>query len=122
MAEFPGVTAHAAEAMRRLLAMNVVFRREMAEGRRGALFIAAAMIETRAVLDAIDGRQTSLKQLIGVATPEWVSESGARRIMSELVAEGLVRTKTSTKDRRAVIVTPTAKLAAKSERRWGALR
>jgi hypothetical protein len=120
--EFPTVTAHAIAAMQHLLALNIGFRREMATGRRGAQYMASLLIETRLIMDAIEGQQTGLKRLAGEVAPEWVSETSVRRIVREVVSQELVQTTADAADRRAVIVMPTRKLAAKSERRWGASR
>lgn len=116
--EFQTVTPHAVSAMQRLLKVNVVFRREMARGRRGAQYMAAVLIETRLTLDAIEGRKTAIKRLVAEVTPEWVGETTARRIVTEMVTAGLVTADTNANDRRALVITPTPRLARQSELRW----
>lgn len=120
--EFPTVSPCATVAMRRLLATNVLFRREMAAGRKGAIYMASVLIETRLLLDATEGRETGIKRLIGEVMPEWVGETTARGIVTEMLAEGLITAQRSAKDRRVAIVTPMPRLARQSELRWARIK
>jgi hypothetical protein len=119
--EQPALTPAVRASMQDMLRRITLLLREMSRARRkGVFFVAEIIMETRLVVDHFDGRRPNVKRLIGDVVPGLIGLSAALKILREMKAEGLFSTETDPRDGRAtlMIMTPTAKLIDRAERRW----
>ena len=108
-----------ASRMKRMLARNAAYRRDMAGSTRtGVLYVAELLMEVRLILDSESDIPTNAKRLVMEVCPEWIGASTAHRILKDWVAAGMVDAQVDPDDRRAVLISPTPRMLARSGARW----